>query len=337
MKTPQLKAALAATALTCLPSLVARAATPSVKFGGLIFSHYGLDLTEDAGGANEFDISRVYIDAKATLSDNLSSRVTLDVGRLKSQHAHDADAVADGKDTRLTAFLKYAYLQWRTPVDGVAVQIGAAGTGWTGLYDKFWGRRWVSKSFADQAKLLATSDIGLHASGAHAGGMLGWQGAVTNGSGYDKPEGDKAKTVQLRVTVDPLAGGAWRLPVSAFVSRDVGGDEDPVTLAAGAVGLKTGLGLAWAELLHRSEGDVRGQGLSLTVVPHVGKLASLLGRLDLWDPDTDTDDDASTRIIAGVTRDFAKKVSAGLLYERTALQGIDEPDHGVFARMQAGF
>ena len=106
---------------------------------------------------------------------------------------------------------------------------------------------------------------------------------------------------------------------------------------AGGLGYKSSLGLAWLEFLNRSQGDLASQGLSISVVPHLGDVASLLVRLDQWDPNTDTDDDGVLRVLAGVTKDFTKKVNAGLLYERSQQENQDDPEHGVFVRMQAGF
>ena len=328
---------LAALATFAASNALAKPAS-HVKVGGKIVTHYEMDLTEGADKANEFAIKRVYITAKAKITDTLSTRVTTDVGRLKSQHSHNDDgAEVEGEDTKLTPFIKYAYLQWKAPVDGVKLQFGAAGTGWTGLYDKFWGRRWVSKSFADHNKVLSTSDLGVHAKGSHKDGFVQWHGGLINGSGYGKSEGDKAKTAQLRLTVDPMAGSDSQLPISAFVSHDVGAEDDPATVMAGGLGYKSSLGLAWFEFLNRSQGDLASQGLSVSVVPHLGDVASLLLRLDQWDPNTDTGDDGVRRVLAGVTKNFAKKIDAGLLYERSQQESQDDPQHGVFVRVQAGF
>ncbi len=339
-KKASLVLAAALTALTAPPALAGTGS--DVKVGGVVFSHYGVDLSAGADHANEFDITRVYLTVKAKVSDSLSTRITTDVGRLQSPHTHRYDddgalTVDGGQDTKLTPFIKYAYLQWTPPVDGVRLQFGAAGTGWTGLYDKFWGRRWVSKSFGDQTKVLSTSDLGVHAAGAHKGGLVQWHGGLLNGAGYGKPEGDKAKTAQLRLTVDPMAGGNAQLPVSAFASHELGADGDPVTVMAAALGYKSTLGLAWCELIRRSQGDLAGQGVSASLVPHVGGVASLLIRVDRWDPDTEMDEDAALRLVGGITKDFAEKVSAGVLYERSQAADQDDPDHGVFIRMQAGF
>ena len=67
-------------------------------------------------------------------------------------------------------------------------------------------------------------------------------------------------------------------------------------------------------------------------------LFNVLIRVDQWDPDTAVDNDAHTAIRGGLTKDFAKKISAGLLYEQTKYEADpDQPEKGIFLRMQAGF
>ena len=313
-------------ALALLPPGLAQAGElKDVKVGGKIYAEYGRALDEANKNANSFDIKRVYLTTKAKLTDTLSTRVTTDVGR-----------ASDGK---YYLFLKYAYLEWRSPLAGTKFRFGAAGLGWAGFYDKFWGKRWIAKSFTDDNRLLATSDLGVHAVGKHMDGLLSWQASVVNGSGYGNAEDDKAKTAQLRLTLDPLHAGEQSLPVSVFASQDVGADsEDAVRLLAGAVGWKKkGLASAWGEYVMEAQDERSGAGMSATVVADVAGLFEVLGRFDKWDPDTDTDDDGVQRIRAGVSKNFAKKVAAAVVFEQAKNEADDDPTQGVFVRMLGGF
>ena len=47
-------------------------------------------------------------------------------------------------------------------------------------------------------------------------------------------------------------------------------------------------------------------------------------RYDVYDPNTDVDNDDSAKLYAGFTRDFTKKISAGLLYERQTSKSTDD-------------
>ena len=273
------------------------------KVGGLIFAHYHYDLTEtdsDESGPNEFDIKRVYLDYKNTIDNTLSVRITTDVGRTN--------------DKKLESFLKYAYLQAKL-VEGIKIRVGSAGTPMVGFSDKFWGQRWLSKSFTDQEKILSSADLGVHALGKHSDGLFSWSAAVINGEGYGNPESNTAKAAQARITVDPLHGDL-KLPISVFASQDINvldGDDATSTLVA-SVGFSHDAVKVWGEYVTNTEGDIEGAGLSTNAVGKVQDLFNVVVRYDSWDPDTDADDDAHTKLRAGVTKDFAKKVSAGLIF-----------------------
>jgi hypothetical protein len=86
------------------------------------------------------------------------------------------------------------------------------------------------------------------------------------------------------------------------------------------------------------QADTQGFGYSATVMPTFPDVLNLIARFDVWDPDADTMNDDRRKIIAGVSHDFLKKVSAALTYERTTQEAEpDAPEHGIFVHMQAGF
>ena len=308
---------------------VAAAGDSSVDLSGLIYAHYGYGLDEAADGYNEFDIDRVYLTAKSRLGKGFSARVTTDVGRTGSED-----------DTKIRAFLKYAYLESKLN-DEFKLRFGASGTAWTSQYDKFVGYRWVSKSLADKNKVLSTSDIGVQALGKHMDGMVSWQAGVINGDGYGSPETSSTKALQGRLTVDPLSGNEdIKLPIGAFISQDVlvAEDEEGAQVVAGGVGVDTQFAMLWGEYLMRNEGDASGAGYNATVVGKIDKVANVLVRYDNFDPSTDVDDDATATIIVGVTKDIHGDFSAGLTYEQATPEADDaEASSGIFVRMQAGF
>ena len=305
-----------------------------IALSGKMYAHYGYDLTEvpfegyEEGDPrpNEFDIDRVYLTSKVKMNDTLSARITTDVGRTN--------------DKKLELFIKYAYLQVKATND-IKLQFGSAGTAYVGMYDKFWGNRWLAKSFTDQEKILDSADLGVHAKGAHADGLVSWGAAVVNGTGYGNPEDDASKTAQARFSIDPLkSGGEMSLPFTVFASKDVYTleGEDGTTTLVGSVGFDHDVVTLWGEYVTTDDGEIGGAGLSATLVGKVKDVANVVVRYDSWDPDTETEEDAHTVLRTGVTHDFAKKVSAGLIYEVTTLEALpDEPSKGVFVRMQAGF
>ena len=322
--------AVISAALSIQPALASD--VPEIKTGALIFAHYGVDMSEqpteeyEAGDPrpNEFDIDRVYLDFKTKIDDTFSARITTDVGRTN--------------DKKLEPFLKYAFLQVQAS-DDIKLRFGSAGTPQVGFSDKFWGQRWLAKSFTDQEKILSSADLGVHALGKHADGLFSWSTAIINGEGYGNPEVDTDKAAQLRLTVDPLHGDT-KLPISIFASRDVFTHEDidPTTTLVASMGFSQEYVDVWGEYVTDTAGDLGGAGVSTNVVAKVPDLFNVVARYDMWDPDTETDLDAHATIRAGLTKDFAKKISAGLIYEQTREEtDMDNPSKGIFLRMQAGY
>ena len=307
----------------------------TVKVGGVLFAHYGYELTEGADGFNEFGIDRTYLNANATIGEKFGARLTLDSDRLKI-----TDAAGEPADTKLRPYVKYAYLEYKGPAEGLKIRGGMIDTGYVGYYDDFWGHRFVGKHIADEAGILNTADFGVSIQGQHAKGLVSWHVAALNGEGYGKTEVDAGKTGQARITVDPLApGGNMNLPITAFVSY--GGEPSTDTtklLYAGAVGFKMPYVVFWADYLGQSEGGVSGSAISVSAIPRIPKVAGLLLRYDMADPDTATADDGFSRLAAGPTKQLYDKVDLAVLYERTTQESAPTlPDHGLFVRAQAGF
>lgn len=307
---------------------------PTVKMGGVVFAHWGLDLTEGADGANAFDLDRAYLTARGELTEHLATRLTLDADRIKPV---ETDTGEYSVDTKTRVFVKHAYLEWKGIAPGVKARFGMTDTAFVPVYDQFWGWRFVSKAAADEAKWLDTADLGVQFMGDHAKGLVGWQVGLINGEGYGKVEVDASKTAQARVTVDPLApGGSMKLPVTGFVSQSFLGEADTVTMYGGAVGFQQDYVKVWGEFLGRSEGGASGTLITATVMPSVPKVVTFLGRFDRLDPDSSAEGDSSTKLIVGAGHEFFERVTAAVDYERVTPEGGDAAQ-GVYLRMQAGF
>ncbi|MEQ1507590.1 MAG: hypothetical protein ABMB14_35495, partial [Myxococcota bacterium] len=312
---------------------------PIVKPSGVIYTHWGMDLAEDADGYNEFAMDRVYVRADAQVSKNVSTRVTLDADRLKPvEVAEDTEVTVD---TKYRVFVKHAYVEFKEfGVPGVKIRAGMVDTPYTPFYDNFWGNRYITESFAKSQKILETADLGFAVVGSHAKGLVDWNVSVLNGGGYAKLESDAGKSVQAKVTVDPLAPGKeLKLPITAFVNYDTNATDEVSTLTwVGAAGFAHDYAVLWAEILGTSSDGVSGLGYSATVNPKIPKVAGLVLRYDHFDPDGDTDDDGNTVLIAGLTHDFWERVSVAATFEQTATEAEpDAPSQGIFLRGQAGF
>jgi hypothetical protein len=300
----------------------------SPQLSGLLFSHWGMDLSKDAEHSNAFEVTRVYTTIRHAINNDLSVRVTTDVG-----------PVSDSDDTKMRLFLKYAYLEWKGFAPGMKLRFGAAGTPFVDDSSAFTGIRYISMSLADRNKLMSTSDVGLHVLGEHLDAALSWQLSAMNGEGYGTPEDNKGKAIQGRVAYDAMKStDGMDLPITAFIRQEVGEEEGQgAVLYGGALGFGMSYGRLWAEYVAKSLGDLNTQAISVTVQPRVADLFNLLVRYDMFDPNTDTDGDGETTLIAGIERSFAKRVSAAVTFEQSQVESAEEPTRGVFLRVQAGF
>ena len=156
-------ALLAPTSL--LLSAPAFANDEAVKVSGKMWVSYSLDLTDSEAMANEFDVDRAYLTFKKNIGDNVTTRLTLDVGRDKDQTTSFVDSLGTEveldtpQDPRLHAFVKYAYVGWKAS-DEVELRLGSAQTPYVSFAGKIWGHRFLSKVFIASVGLQGGADLG---------------------------------------------------------------------------------------------------------------------------------------------------------------------------------
>lgn len=304
-----------------------KAELPAVRVSGLVFAHYGFDLTDGAGNRNAFDLDRAYLTAQSQMTDHLGARLTLDAGRLDDTTA----------DTKIRVFVKNAWLEASSGKE-IKARFGVVDTGYLSFAENFIGGRYVAKFMADDQKILSTADLGVNAQGEAAEGLLSWHAALLNGEGFTRPELDAGKTGQARVSVNPLArNDQLALPITGFVSYAIPPrDGDSVLVYAGAIGVKVPHVYGWVEYVGESTAGVSSGGVSAIVSPRMPRYGNLILRLDRFDPNTGTAGDSTVKLIGGVSHDFLEKTSVALTYERTQPE-VGDPTHGIFVHMQAGF
>lgn len=315
----------------------------TVEVSGVIFSSWGANLN---AMTNDFNLDRIFLNAKRSIGDDFAVRVTTDVDR---QTPREIRADVGGMtmpmtvqtDSKVRPYVKFAYLEWKNALPGVkTIRFGAAPTPWASHSIRFWGHRWVRKDFSTQHNVLNRSDIGVHALGGFSDGLVNWQASIINGTGTHAPDSDASKTAQLRVTVNPANASGGSLPVSAFVSYqpvDIGVEGDPALIYGASAGYKFDAGLLWAEALGRNEGEASGFGYSAALITHLGELGHLVARYDSWDEDTSADGDTQNTLVGGLAHNYGPEVSLGVFYEQTLPEGDVDSDQSVFVRMKAGF
>ncbi|RUT78676.1 hypothetical protein [Ancylomarina longa] len=152
--------------------------TPSGKATGKVFFNYHYDMSDGANQESSFEIKRTYFGYKYQISENFTASVTFDVGK------NDG-----GSD--YSAFLKKAQLEWKmSPV--VKVSLGMIGLEQFSDQEKFWGYRYIMKSFNDEYGFGPSADLGIKAKFKISDDFFA-NAFIINGEGYKKVQDDDGK------------------------------------------------------------------------------------------------------------------------------------------------
>lgn len=298
-----------------------------VELGGVAFLSYRYELTDGAGGANEFDVDRMYLFAKIKPADHVKFRMTLDApGREAVVSVSDDGMTVDKEAGRLDIVLKHAYLElYDLPAKGLSFKFGMHDLPWVPFEEKIWSYRFQGTVFADREGYLSSTDLGVGASWAPAAwGEL--HVSIVDGETWSRPEVSKHKDVHARVSVTPLPeSSALRgLALNVFASAglyDEGDDQTRRRLipqlafqhARGAVAVEyfrawdppARLASKHPSLTMSTDAIASAQGASAFGWLDLGALGlpaglRVMGRVDWLDPDTGLADNSHTREIVGV-------------------------------------
>ncbi len=149
--------------------------TPGGKVFAKVFWNYHYNLTPDVNQVSAFEIQRSYLGHKYALSKNISTKITFDVGKNDGGSAY-------------TAFLKTAQLDWKMS-SSLKLSLGLIGLKQWNDQEKFWGYRYIYKSFQDQHKFGSSADLGANAE-IKLSDMFALNFLVINGGGYKNLQDD---------------------------------------------------------------------------------------------------------------------------------------------------
>jgi len=140
---------------------------------GKVFFNYHLDLTEGSDKVNSFEIQRSYLGYKYNFSDKISAKITLDAGPV-------------GVGSSYTVFVKIAQLNWQISKP-IKLSIGLIGLKQFDTQEKFWGYRYIFKSFQDEFAFGSSADLGANAEIKIIKNLTA-NVFVLNGEGYKKKQ-----------------------------------------------------------------------------------------------------------------------------------------------------
>lgn len=156
--------------------------------------HTGFGADNDDRG---FELERSYLGYEYKFGKGLSVKGVMDIGKPDSIN-----------DFHRIAYIKNAMITWQT--GNLTLNGGLISTTQFNFQEKFWGYRYIMKSFQDEYKFGNSADLGISASYKFAD-WISADAIVVNGEGYKKIQKFDGLNYGLGVTVTPIKGLQIRL------------------------------------------------------------------------------------------------------------------------------
>ena len=176
--------------------------------------HTGFGAENDDRG---FELERSYLGYEYKLDKNLTVKGVMDIGKS-----------SDVSDYHRMAYIKNAMVSWKT--GNLTLSGGLISTTQFNFQEKFWGYRYIMKSFQDQYKFGSSADLGISATYKFAD-WLSADAIIVNGEGYKKVQKNDGLNYGLGTTLTPAKGLQIRLYGGLNESGEQG-KENIVNMAA---------------------------------------------------------------------------------------------------------
>ncbi len=176
--------------------------------------HTGFGAENDNRG---FELGRSYLGYEYDFGKGLSVKGVMDIGK-----SSDVD------DYHRIAYIKNAMLSWEK--GNLTLSGGLISTTQFNFQEKFWGYRYIMKSFQDEYKFGSSADLGVSAAYKFAD-WITVDAIVVNGEGYKKIQINDGLNYGLGVTLTPVKGFQIRL-YGGLNESGVDGKKDVTNLAA---------------------------------------------------------------------------------------------------------
>lgn len=227
--------------------------------------HTGFGEQNDDRG---FELDRSYLGYEYKLGKNLSVKGVMDIGQSKQVD-----------DYHRIAYIKNAMVSWKK--GRLTLNGGLISTTQFNFQEKFWGYRYIMKSFQDQYKFGSSADLGISAAYKFAD-WVSADAIIVNGEGYKKIQKNDGLNYGLGLTLTPVKGFQIRLYGGLNESGEEG-KKDIANLAA-FVRYKHknfSIGAEYNQMWNASYKDGADQnGYSVFASVKVAKFADLYARYD---------------------------------------------------------
>ena len=227
--------------------------------------HSGFGANNDDRG---FELERSYLGYEYKLGDGLSVKGVMDIGKS-----------SDVSDYQRIAYIKNAMVSWKK--GDFTLNGGLISTTQFNFQEKFWGYRYIMKSFQDQYKFGNSADLGISAAYKFAD-WVSADAIIVNGEGYKKIQKNNGLNYGLGLTLTPVKGFQVRL-YGGLNESGQDGKSDVVNMAAFA-GYKCDrftIGAEYNHMLNASNTKGNDQfGYSAFASVKVAKNADIYARFD---------------------------------------------------------
>ena len=215
-----------------------------------------------------FELDRSYLGYEYKLGNGLSVKGVMDIGKS-----------SDVSDYQRIAYIKNAMVSWKT--GNLTLNGGLISTTQFNFQEKFWGYRYIMKSFQDQYKFGNSADLGISATYQFAN-WISADAIIVNGEGYKKLQKNDGLNYGLGVTLTPVKGLQIRLYGGLNESGE-DGKKDIANLAAfvGYKHEKFTIGAEYNQMWNASFKDDAGQnGYSIFASAKLSQVTNLYARFD---------------------------------------------------------
>lgn len=226
--------------------------------------HTGFGAGDDRG----FELDRSYFGYEYNFGNGLSAKAIMDIG--KSKQIDDYHRIA---------YIKNAMVSWKR--GNLTLNGGLISTTQFNFQEKFWGYRYIMKSFQDEYKFGNSADLGISVAYRFAD-WVSADAIIVNGDGYKKIQLNDGLNYGLGVTLTPVKGFQIRL----YGGLNESGEDGKKNIAnfaafAGYKHDKFSIGAEYNHMLNASYTEGNDQyGYSVFGSVKVAKYAELYARFD---------------------------------------------------------
>ena len=215
-----------------------------------------------------FELERSYLGYEYKLNKGLSVKGVMDIGKSN-----------DVSDYQRIAYIKNAMVSWKT--GNLTLNGGLISTTQFNFQEKFWGYRYIMKSFQDQYKFGNSADLGISATYKFSN-WFSADAIIVNGEGYKKIQKNDGLNYGLGATLTPVKGLQIRLYGGLNESAEQN-KENIVNMAAfvGYKNDKFSIGAEYNKMWNASYKEGQDQyGYSVFASAKLNKKTDVYARLD---------------------------------------------------------